>query len=215
MNKKTKKLLSTCAVASVLVTSSVATVTAKAAEVKTTNYTAIASGQELKNDNYGDKNLRLFDSIVNNWIQYVEKNHPQGLHAIADVSTSNHKLTIKLVNPNKTLDGAYNKFVNKYNLQNALNKAQNTIFDETNGYAVTKVIKVSDDDTTIYDDNSQDKTVSALLKAILSLNDLQNAQELASIQYKDLEGNYKVYLKYKGKDISTPYLVKITSKAQK
>lgn len=239
MKKKTQKVLSACTVASVLITSSVAAVTVKAAGVTppgsadryetsvkvfqkgwtSSLYNAViasekglaisASSSDKKNGNNGDQNLRLFDTEVSNWIQYVQQKHPQGLHAIADVSDSNHKLTIELVNPNETLYGAYNKLVNKYNLQHVLDKAQNILFDETNGYAVTKVIKVSDGNTTIYDANSQDKTVSTLLESILSLNDLQDTQALKSIQYKDLEGTYKVYLKYKGENISTPYIVKV------
>lgn len=235
MKKKTKNVLSACTVASVLITSSVAAVNVKAAEVTTlgnetavkvsqaggasnSDYEVKANGKELKisanssdnkKGNNGEQNLRLFDTVVSNWVQYVEQKHPQGLHAIADVSESNHKLTIKLVNPNETLYGAYSKFVDKYNLQNALGKAQNILFDETNGYAVTKVIKVSDGNKAIYDANSQDKTVSTLLESVLSLNDLQDTQALKSIQYKSLKGTYKVYLKYKGEDISTPYIVKV------
>lgn len=237
MKKKTQKVLSACTVASVLIASSVSAVTVKAAGVtppgsadtyetavkvsqagwtSSSDYAVIASGKGLaisssdkKNDNNGDQNLRLFDTVVSNWIQYVEQKHPQGLHAIADVSHSNHKLTIQLVNPNETLYGAYSKFVDKYNLQQALDKSQNILFDDKNGYAVTKVIKVGHGNKTIYNADSQDKTVSTLLESVLSLNDLQDTQALKSIKYKNLEGTYKVYLKYKGKDISTPYIVKV------
>ena len=259
MKKNTKKVLSACTVASVLITSSVAAVTVKAAGVtppENTNgyetavkasqagetsksyYAVKLNGKELKisknsigkkddkkedkkndkkddkkedkkNGNNGEQNLRLFDTQVKNLVQYVEQKHPQGLHAIADVSQSNHKLTIELANPNDTLYGAYSKFVNKYNLQNALDKGQNILFDEKNGYAVTKVVKVGHGNKTVYDANSQDKTVSTLLESVLSLNDLQDSEAFKSIKYKDLEGTYKVYLKYKGEDISTPYIVKV------
>lgn len=165
--------------------------------------------EDKKNGNNGEQNLRLFDTQVRNLVQYAEQKHPQGLHAIADVSQSNHKLTIELANPNDTLYGAYSKFVSKYNLQQALDKGQSIIFDEKNGYSVTKVVKVGHGNKTIYDANHQDKTVSALLESVLSLNDLQDTQALKSIKYKDLKGNYKVYLKYKGKDISTPYIVQV------
>lgn len=165
--------------------------------------------EDKKNGNNGEQNLRLFDTQVRNWVQYAEQKHPQGLHAIADVSQSNHKLTIELANPNATLYEAYSKFVNKYNLQHALDKGQNILFDEKNGYAVTKVVKVGHGNKTVYDANSQDKTVSTLLESVLSLNDLQDAEAFKSIKYKDLKGNYKVYLKYKGKDISTPYIVQV------
>lgn len=251
MKKNTKNVLSACTVASVLITSSVAAVTVKAAGVtppENTNgyetavkasqaggtsksyYAVKLNGKELKisknssgkkddkkddkkedkkNGNKGEQNLRLFDTQVSNWVQYVEQKHPQGLHAIADVSQSNHKLTIELANPNDTLYGAYSKFVNKYNLQHALGQAQNILFDEKNGYAVTKVVKVGHGNKTVYDANSQDKTVSTLLESALSLNDLQDAEAFKSIKYKDLKGNYKVYLKYKGENISTPYIVQV------
>ncbi len=165
--------------------------------------------EDKKNDNNGEQNLRLFDAQVRNLVQYAEQKHPQGLHAIADVSQSNHKLTIKLANPNDTLYGDYSKFVSKYNLQQALDKGQSIIFDEKNGYSVTKVVKEGHGNKAIYDAKSQDKTVSTLLESVLSLNDLQDAEAFKSIKYKDLKGNYKVYLKYKGKDISTPYIVHV------
>jgi hypothetical protein len=162
-----------------------------------------------ENGNNGEQNLRLFDAQVRNLVQYAEQKHPQGLHAIADVHQSNHKLTIKLANPNDTLYGAYSNFVKKYNLQQALDKGQSIIFDEKNGYSVTKVVKVGHGNKTVYDANSQDKTVSTLLESVLSLNDLQDAEAFKSIKYKDLKGNYKVYLKYKGENISTPYIVQV------
>ncbi|WML36788.1 hypothetical protein [Clostridium sp. OS1-26] len=271
MKRNTLKVLLACTVASVLIISSVAATTVKAAGVappentnehetaakvsqgkETSNsyYTVKLNGKELKmsknlsskkadkkddkkenkkndknedkkdnkkddknedkkNGNKGEQNLRLLDTQVSNWVKYVEQKHPQGLHAIADVSQSNHKLTIKLANPNDTLYGAYSKFVNKYNLQHALGQAQNILFDEKNGYAVTKVVKVGHGNKTVYDANSQDKTVSTLLESALSLNDLQDAEAFKSIKYKDLKGNYKVYLKYKGENISTPYMVQV------
>lgn len=251
MKKNTKNVLSACTVASVLITSSVAAGTVKAAGVtppENTNgyetavkasqekgasksyYTVKLNGKELKisknssgkkdskkddkkddknedkeNGNNGEQNLRLFDAQVRNLVQYAEQKHPQGLHAIADVSQSNHKLTIELANPNATLYGAYSNFVKKYNLQHALGQAQGILFDEENGYSVTKVVRVGHGNATIYDANVQDKTVSDLIESIVPLNE----QALKSTKYKDLKGNYKVYLKYKGKNISTPYIVQV------
>lgn len=161
--------------------------------------------EDKENGNNGEQNLRLFDTQVRNLVQYAEQKHPQGLHAIADVSQSNHKLTIELANPNATLYGAYSNFVKKYNLQHALGEAQDILFDEENGYSVTKVVRVGHGNATIYDANVQDKTVSDLIESIVPLNE----QALKSTKYKDLKGNYKVYLKYKGKNISTPYIVQV------
>lgn len=86
------------------------------------------------------------------------------------------------------------------------------------GYTVTKIVKVyKDKDVTIYNSsstNKADKTVGTLLKNILPVDSLQNVDALDKLQYKNLEGIYKIYLKYNGKAINTPYIIQIKDKVK-
>ena len=86
------------------------------------------------------------------------------------------------------------------------------------GYTVTKIVKVyKDKDVTIYDSSSKnkaDKTVGTLLKNILPVDSLQNVDTLNKLQYKNLEGIYKIYLKYNGKAINAPYIIQIKDKVK-
>lgn len=304
MNKKTKMILSACTVASVLITSSVASVTVKAAEATPTKSSKVLEGDKLKtvdkasqekgtstlddtakaskSDKKGKPNLDVLDTKVSNLVQYLKENYLKVLLGNADISTSNHKLTINLVNPDETLYSNYNTLVNKKNLQNVLDNSQSIILNnhsiningnslqqylqilalvkgqyinvdggkyevntaavverlrdryatftdlitgldnnygqkqipeiQIDGYTVTKVVKVGDGKNggTIY---AQGETISTFLKNLLSLNNLQDTEALENLKHKDLEGTYKVYLKYGDKDVSTPYIVKIVSKS--